>query len=69
MAKCIDCKHSEWQLTPTGRIKQKVCGTCRMPRPEQPVYLCGGRHTDFHPKAIWPNYEGRCDAFEPKEAQ
>lgn len=60
--KCIECKHAQWERTPSGRVKKKTAGDCRMPRPEFPTYLCYSPLRVFQMR-IWPDYEGPCDNF------
>lgn len=65
-AECAKCQHAEWSRTPTGRIKQKVPGRCKVappPRAEAPL-LCLVQPPAWHKVAIWPDYKGRCDSFK-----
>lgn len=63
-ARCIDCKHAEWQRSPSGRIK-RVAGRCSVQIPQAPVLLCMPSHQHIHKNAIWPDYSGQCDLFQP----
>lgn len=63
-ARCKDCKHAQWERTPTGRIKKNIPGRCALKRLEDtPQYLCVVKQR-LHVVCIWPDYAGRCDGFE-----
>jgi hypothetical protein len=61
--RCVDCRFSTWQRTAAGRFKKNESGRCNA-EIELPVILCHPLPLRLHKNAIWPNYEGRCDAFE-----
>jgi hypothetical protein len=61
---CRDCIHAIWERTPTGRIKQYLCGRCGVEKEILEMYT----HrrvppcitvSQPHKSAIWPHYDAR----------
>lgn len=64
--RCKDCAHAEWERTPTGRIKAKTSGRCRLELPQLPILMASIHQPSYQPGGIWPDREGRCDFFKAK---
>ncbi len=56
---CKTCKHSRWQLTPTGRIKLQMAGECVAEFVEPILPSCIVRPT-YHRVYVWPDRGEEC---------
>lgn len=61
-ATCGECKHAEWERTPTGRIKRGTAGRCEKQKELLAMYVVvkhppclaiGGATVN----GIWPDYD------------
>lgn len=64
---CGNCRHSIFELTPTGKPKRNLSGRCAYPLPEIPASLpaCVAP-IKFTKLAIWPDRDD-CVVWEQKQ--
>lgn len=68
MKGCATCEFAQWQLTPAGRIKQKVAGKCNFPLPDLSTILpFSARVANLYKASIWPDYGQDCPTWKQKE--
>ncbi len=76
--KCVDCKHSMFEYTKAGNVKQSVGGACTYMIPKMKVPYSVFNHSSNHfrnneenyygfsKQTIWPFEEIECECYERK---
>lgn len=71
---CSTCKHSRWWLTPSGRIKRKAMGQCKVVVPVmQPLPVCitkaYGYNPELHRTRVSQDDGADCPLYELNEGK
>lgn len=62
---CVSCQFAEWQRTPTGRVKQRAPGKCRVPLPDlAPILPTCVPPPRLSRCSVWPDQGQDCPTYE-----